>query len=292
MNDFFKDLSYYERRLFCKILKAFTWSGEITKKMDIRNIDIYTMWFGCTGIVEKDGRYIVMQARDGGNPTFYGYGDKIIGVSLNGKEKVIGNAYYDSNTKNAKGVLLFNDSFGIGIIDIVKKYAKQLSIADKSIEIAMMNTRLTPFFSASTENAKNQINICLQNMYEGKTQAFYDKDSLGDFTENPLNEIMSDIRKSNNNLSDLIETRADIYSRFLIEIGVPMVNNTKRSQLISGEIGGINTLSLVNLKDMLDSRQIFCERFNALYNADLTVRIADEFLIETNENSNEEVDEE
>lgn len=285
----------YKRRLLMKILSCFVWEGA---EIDSRSLNLQLFIQGGAGII-KDGKlgYITMVARDGGNPTALGFGDKIIGMSLDGKTKVNGLAYWNdkiSDKDNCAGVICFNDSMGNGVLDIIERYATALEIADTSINIAMKNTRVSPLISASTQTARDQIQLALDQIYDGKPHVFYDGFIANGMSENPLNELLTAIRTTTN-IADLIEMRADLYSRFCIEIGIPVVNNTKRSQLISGEIGGISTLSLVNLKDMLERRKEFCNRFNELFGENLTVRIADEYLIETmdeseglNEGSSEE----
>lgn len=272
----------YKLRLLQKILSCFVWEGEASKKFDSRMINLNTFIMGASGVIKNGNQYISIIGRDGGKPLPNGFGDKLIGTDYSGNISVKGLCYYPNYTDKEKavGVLLQNDTLSIGVMDIVERYAALLEIADKSIEIAMLNTRVSPVVPVSNKIAKEQLEIVFSQIYDGKPHAYYDPSVNTDLMNNGLMELLNQVRNASN-INDLIEARADIYSRFCIEIGIPVVNNTKRSQLISGEIGGISTLSLVNLKDMLERRKEFCDRFNDLYNEDLSVRIADEFLIES-----------
>lgn len=273
-----KDLNYYERRLLQKTLTMFKWKN-VPDEIPLYFLNLVTFTQGQVGLVRKDDRYYACTGGDGGTKIdAYNRSDKFIGAnpefSINCP--IIWNTV-DEVPEGDCAVVLWNDSFRWGILDLVEKYACQLMECDKSIRIALRNTRDTKMIKASTDTARAQAQVALDKMYEGEPYAFYDDGTAIGFGES---KSLFDNSSKNNHLQDLIETRADILSRYCIEIGIPLVNNTKRSQLISGELGGIKTLGLINVDDMLDMRIHFCKVVNYAFGLDIDVELNDNWKIE------------
>jgi len=273
-----KNLQYYERRLLQKCLTMFKWDG-LPESIPDWYLNLVLFTEGSIGFVTHNNKYYVLSGNDGGtNIDAYGRANAFIGA--NPEFSINCPLIWDKTQEVPDGdraVVCWNDTMRYGLLDLIRNYANQLTECDKSLKIALKNCRDTKMIRTSTDNARVQAQVALEKMYEGQPYAFYDEGSCVGFGDSTS---LFDNSSKNNHLQDLVNTRADIISRFCIEIGIPLVNNTKRSQLISGEVGGVKTLGLINVDDMLQRRLEFCEMLNYVFGLNVTVSLNDNWKIE------------
>ena len=164
--------------------------------------------------------------------------------------------------------------------DLINRYARMLSDCDASTNIAIVNSRLTNVVSVSTLQAQMQVDKVLNDQRLGKMSSACDDGLLGDIKAIP---IESETKSSC--MENIVKVRQEIYSQFCVEIGIPMVNHIKRAQLISDETRGIESLSSINIDDMLECREKFCKEMNNFYGTNISVELNDDWKIEQEKES-------
>lgn len=278
-----EELNDYHRRLLLKCMNMFEWKN-LPEEIPVWYLNFWLFTYGRVAMIKKDGKYHICCGNYSGNLNEYGLGNRFVGANVGVQYDVPLYWEYDKmeNVNNDEfAIMCFNDDTRCGLLDLVDRYSNLLQTADITLERLLVLSRVMPIINCFDENGKNQIKSIVNDIYDGKIVSIADLSSVFmDDTKNNVIDITKDLKYS---LSETVETRADIYSRFCVEIGIPLVNNTKREQIISGEIGGVKTLSLVNIKNMLENRKRFCKLLNKIDNLNVDVKISDEFKIEIEE---------
>ena len=269
VNDVERGYSFYQQLLLSKMINMFKWSN-LPKSINERFLNTTLFLNGTSGVVQHNGDLVAIKGNRGGGVDVYGYPTNYIGA----------NPIFSVDLPLNDLVVCDNNTLWTSNKDLINRYARMLSDCDASTNIAIVNSRLTNVVSVSTLQAQMQVDKVLNDQRLGKMSSACDDGLLGDIKAIP---IKSETKSSC--MEDIVKVRQEIYSQFCVEIGIPMVNHIKRAQLISDETTGIESLSSINIDDMLECREKFCEEMNNFYGTNIYVELNDDWKIEQEKES-------
>lgn len=181
----------------------------------------------------------------------------------------IGNVYFP-DTKTFKkvplsdGVLIQNDYLGLGILDILKKYAYLINESSLSLNMANFWKRTEKVFTANDDSTLESV-----KNYLTKTE----KGEIGVVTSNLLYESIqvSTPQANGTSLSELIEYHNYLKSQLYSEIGLYTNENMKKERLITSEVEtGLNAIYPL-VDNMLDNRIQGFAKVNEKFNLAIEV---------------------
>lgn len=166
-----------------------------------------------------------------------------------------------------------------GLVTFIGRYARLLADLESTIDIYIVNTRITGYPTADGEPTANSI------------KAFFDKIALGDRAVISDNSIINkfrtvDIHNPNvkDGINDLLIARDKLLEGFYRDIGVKMYN-PKKAQVNEEELQVNNQLLLISVDDMLKARIEGLEKVNRMFGTNISVKLNQRFDVE---NFNEE----
>lgn len=171
-------------------------------------------------------------------------------------------------------VKLTND--WMGAVDIVAHYARRLALAETSLQMALINTRMANVLFASSKAAAKAFEEMLTKIAMGQPSVIADASLLVEnMQSNNQSEPFELIQQNvggNYIIDKLLTDISDIVNEFDCEVGIPSSNTNKKERLISSEIsfGNADTIAKVDLwskclKDSLD-------KVNAMFGINITFK--------------------
>lgn len=133
---------------------------------------------------------------------------------------------------------------------------------------------------ATTQKQFQSIRAYQNKRFIGKYGVVTDMGGLGI-------EYAGSDRKTAQNISEIMEARNKLVRAFYTDIGVRS-NFEKRSNVNSAEVEGNTSALEFNVADLLEQRQLGCEKVNALFGTNWSVHIADEIDYERIEKEEQE----
>lgn len=177
--------------------------------------------------------------------------------------------YSGSRTIGDDIVVIDNNSLRNPAYDLVHHYAIMLAHAEVTLIDALVNVRDAGGVPiASTEKQKQSIAQYQGKIFNGQYGVVTDAGNIG------LQYAGSD-RKTAQNIVDIQMIREKILKSFYSDIGVRSAFE-KRSNSVQAEVEADTSLLLLNLADMIDSREKGAEAVNDMYGTNWTVHIAEE----------------
>lgn len=167
-----------------------------------------------------------------------------------------------------QGSVLTNQIVDSGLNTYIKRYARLLADIESTIDIRIVNSRMTAYAVASNNAMAEQLKAFNAQVEGGKRAIL---------TDNAYVEAFRNIdiagKSDTERVNDLIIARDKILASFFREIGVKMTDLQKRAQLTDDEVNADEQLLLINPLDMLRERKEGLERVNNMFGTDITVRI-------------------
>lgn len=156
----------------------------------------------------------------------------------------------------------------------IMRYARQLADIESTINIYLVNSRLTSYPVAANDRVANSISTFFKKLRSGKNAIISDNNIVQEFRN-------VDINRSNihDGINDLLIARDKIIEQFYRDIGVKMYN-PKKAQVSEDEIQVNDQLLLISKEDMLKQRKEGLERVNNMFGTSITVKINDRFDVE------------
>lgn len=141
-----------------------------------------------------------------------------------------------------------------GVGDIVNYYADKLALLSESVDMNVINTKLSYVFVAENQNGANSMKAMFDRINAGDPAVFVDKMLLND-DGSPTWQMFEQNLSSNYIASDLLSDMRKTVSMFDTEIGIPNCNTDKRERLVTDEVNqnNIETYSLSDI--MLETMQ-------------------------------------
>ena len=166
-------------------------------------------------------------------------------------------------------VVIDNNSLRNPAYDLVHHYAILLAHTEVTLVDITVNARDAGGIPiAATEKQKQSIKQYQAKVFNGQYDLVTDTSQLG------VNYAGAD-RKTNQNITDVMQLREKLLKSFYSDIGVRAAFE-KRSNSVEAEVEADTSLLLLNLADMIKCRQAGAEAVNDMYGTNWSVHIAEE----------------
>lgn len=185
-------------------------------------------------------------------------------------EIIVNNPYLNFNKSlriDKECVLMRNDSNCVGLTPMYAKYCSELTEAEISLVLALVNKRIQSYLTASDDTTKASAESFLQKLYDGDlgvigtSQLF---DSL---------QALDNNADSNKTLEEIYEIIKYIKGDMFNEIGLASYNNAKKERVSQAELE-LNSDNLYPLiDDMLENRRVAVEKINEMYDTNIEVEL-------------------
>ena len=257
--------AYWMENLFERTMRLFVWKN--TNEVLPKEIEQRLIVAGFVGITKFKDELTAMWA------TMYGptkYGDEF-------KEATVRCPIYAGRRKIGKDIAIIDNSATRNpIVPLINHYAQLLAHTEVTYINVIINARDAAGIPVTaTEKQKNAVNDFKAKRFNGVYSAIADLSSLGiDYVAQT--NIMSDTFK------ELWQTRNNILKDFYSDIGVKAAFE-KQSNTVEAEVRSNDSMLLLNIRDMLDSRKRGCDAVNALYGTNWSVEVAEEINYKIND---------
>lgn len=165
------------------------------------------------------------------------------------------------------------------LIKLINRYARQLADIDSSINIAVVNTRLTDNFSASDTAVAESLKAYIKEVRAGRFAVI---------TDTPIFENVKKLPQSSPaNLNSLYELRDYLLKAFYREIGLNLAFN-KKERLITDELTGDDQLLKFNIDTIIDSINESFKICNATFKLNLKATFNYNIISDIEEKSDNE----
>lgn len=257
--------AYYELLIMEKLINIFEWTG-LPDGMSGRDIEGYLQFTNnatCaivprkTGTVPYNCEHIAVPVSRSGDISVYNLGMDFI-YAVPGQE---GKFRSDS----ASVVVGHNNLGMLSSRLLVLKYADLLEEIDKSLKIGIIRTRATKIFESSTDTQIISVENIMDSVINGEYYSFVSNDNFKNLVTGENGNLKEYDLSSGYTASDLLsllQVRKEIFSNMLMEIGIPIADVPKKSQVNSGEIMGYTDYALFTVYDMLLARKKMVEEMN------------------------------
>lgn len=156
-----------------------------------------------------------------------------------------------------------NNSCESNLQHLVHRYAIMLGHAEITLITILVNARATSVPTVNNTKEKTIIDQWRNGLYNGKINTVVDSGFLS--------VKWQDINTNSNvNIKDIMEVRENLLNSFYNDIGVRTTWN-KKGNMIADEVGGNDSMLLLNINDMLEERQRGCDRVNKLFGTNWSV---------------------
>lgn len=249
----------YIKQFFRMTNQMFKWIN-LPETIPARILEAYLQWYGQICFTEVEGKYYVFFGGVGSTPNEY----------YEPTEFIVANPYLNFNKSLKIGeecVLMRNDSYYMGLLPMMERYAKQIVENDISILDAQWNMRIQSLIVANNDTAKKTADIYLEEIKKGKPGIILNRSLM----ENGLETKPFASAGTSNGLSQLIEMHQYLKASLLGELGLNANFNMKRERINTAE-SELNQDALLPLvDDMLAMRKKACEEINAMYGLNIDV---------------------
>ena len=172
------------------------------------------------------------------------------------------------------GILIRNDSYGVGLLPMFQKYAALLAENELTMRIADINDRIMFLLAAADDRTKASAEKFLNDVKDGK---------LGVISDNAFLESLKALPTATQNavrLTDLIEFEQYLRAGWFNDLGINANYNMKRESISPDEAQLNDDALLPFVDDMLEMRRIGIKDVNDKYDLDIEVNLASSWLKE------------
>ncbi len=232
-----------------------------------RNLEIILQLNGNCFATKADGKYYVFAGGLGGVPDVY-YEPTIYTVAnpaLN---------FSKCLEIEKEGVLIRNDSYGVGLLPMFKKYASLMTENEITMRVCDILLRMSLLLSAADDRTKASAEKYISDIYDGKLGVIGDNAFLESLKANPT-ALTNAIR-----LTDLIEYQQYLKAAWFNDLGINANYNMKRESISPNEAQLNDDALLPLVDDMLEARKLGIEKFNNMYGLDVKVSLSSSWLKE------------
>ena len=257
---------YYMRALYQRVISGTTFGLPKAWALGKRYFKNVLFTYGFIGVINTEKYGAIPQiCAPKGYGVFLQPTDLIVAQPLVNFEGKIG--------ENCEIINLTND--WLGIWDIVEHYAVRLSTAITSVDVSLVNSRVTLLAAAKNKSAANTLKFLYEKISAGEPFAVYDKalKSEGlDGSEEPIWTYSQDVK--NNYITDkLLENMDTILRQFDNEVGILALNG-KKERMITDEVTALNDDACARASTWFENLSDSFDRVNALFpNLNLTFKM-------------------
>lgn len=183
---------------------------------------------------------------------------------------------YNSSLKDSLWYIKSDD----GLYTFIARYARQLADIEATLNIYMVNARLTAVPVTDDNNVAQSIKAFFKSLVAGKREIITDSSMIENFRNVDILNA-----KTTDRAQDWLIARDKIFEQMLRDIGIRLYN-PKKAQVTESELESNDQLLLISTDDMLKSRQEGIEKVNDMFGLDISVKLNDKFDISKVVNNN------
>ena len=203
-------------------------------------------------------------------PTFAMYANPVIKEK---KQLIIGEnceVVYNNSLKDS----IWYRPADSGLFTFICRYARQLADIEATINIYLVNSRLTSYPVTDDQSVTQSIKAFFKKLTMGERAIISDNSIIEKFRN-------IDVSKTNikDGINDLLVARDKILEMFYRDLGVQMYN-PKRAQVSEMELESNDQLLLISTDDMLKERKEGIEKVNNMFGTSIDVKLNDKFNVE------------
>lgn len=181
---------------------------------------------------------------------------------------------------NEDGVLIRSDSYMVGLLPMMQKYAALMVENEFSMRIADINSRISFLLSAADDRTEKSARTFLERIVNG---------DMGVISESAFLESLKVNNAGTQNsirLTDLIEYQQYLKAAWFNDLGINANYNMKRESISPDEAQLNDDALLPFIDDMLKCRELAFDKINEKYGLDIKVKLSSSWL---NEQEKQEV---
>lgn len=254
----------YKSYMYDRTLSMFKYTN-LPDTIPEEMFEYYLQHYGSCAITEVDGKLYAFHGNYGGyidpyyRPTLY--------IVANPALK-----YSAQLEINKDCVFCINDKLWVGLEPLISRYAYLIAENLITLRVANIMLRIVALLSAPDDKTKAEAERYLSNLVEGK---------LGIIGENRFFEgVKMQSPPSNNGsyLTQFIELHQYLLGTFYSEIGLKANFNMKREAIMAEESSLNDDIIVALVETMYQCRLSNVERINKMYNTNIRVSFAGEWL--------------
>ena len=161
-----------------------------------------------------------------------------------------------------------------GILDIVYRYATELSLCDSSINVNLMNSKVAFIGLVESKAQANSMKCMYDKISQGEPAVFVKGSQINSDT------ILYNHVKENFVAGDIQILKRKIMSEFLTEIGVNNANTDKRERLTDNEVEANDSEIQLNASFWLENIREGIEKANKMFGLNISVELKNTFNTE------------
>ena len=248
---------FYMRALYQRVLAGARFKTPVEWAKGKRYFKNVLFTQGFIGVVKTAKFGIIPQIA---NP--YGYGIFLQPTNLKVTQPLV---EFDGEIgKNCEVINLTND--WLGIWDIVEHYAVRLSTAIASVDVSLLNSRVSLLAAARNKNAAETLKYLYEKISAGEPFAVYDKylkQEGIDKDEDPIWTYSQDV--ANNYITDKLLADMDtILHQFDNEVGILAIGE-KKERMITDEVQTMNDDTCARASTWFENLSDSFDRVNRLF---------------------------
>ena len=248
---------YYMRALYQRILSGAQFSLPIQWAKGKRYFKNVLFSQGFIGIVKTSEYGVIPQIC-----APYGYGIFLQPTNLRVDQSLV--QFEGEIGKDCEIIHLTND--WLGVWDIVEHFAIRLSVAITSVDVSLMNSRLSMIAAAKNKNAAETLKYLYEKISAGEPFAVYDKYLKEDGINGQEESIWTYSQDvSNNYITDKLLADMDtILRQFDNEVGI-LAMGGKKERMITDEVEALNDDACARASSWYENLTDSFDRVNRLF---------------------------
>lgn len=252
---------YWKDQLFERVMRLFIW--ENTNEVPAKEIEQRLILAGHCGIAtDKKGELSAFYGNFHGVTKYY---DEFTQYNVHCP------VWTATKTIGKDVVVVNNNALRNPIYPLIHEYAVLLAHNDVSIVMQLVNSRQKAVPVAKYENQKKSIMTYLGKLYNGQLDAITDPAGIGV-------DLVTINSTGTEKVAELVATKERLLKDFYTDIGVRSALE-KKSNAVESEVEADTPLLLLNISDMLASRQKAAEEVNSMFGTNWTVKVNPEIEI-------------
>jgi hypothetical protein len=244
-----------------RTLRIFKWNN-LPDTIPIKDLELLLQLNGNATFTKVNDKYYVFRGGLGGVPNVY-YLPTLSIVANPALE------YNKSLEIDKDCVVILNDGLYRGLTQLFNKYASLLAECLISLRWAIINARVPYLIDADNDNTKKSAEEFLSKIIEGKDLSIIGHNTFFDGIKT------YDYASKTTHIRDLLEAFQYIKASWFNDLGLQSNFNMKREALNSSETSLNEDILIPAIDEMLECRQIACEKINKMYGLNISVELSD-----------------
>lgn len=269
---------YWKSYLTELALASFEWEN-VPAGIDTRAIEYILLHWGLGAIFIEDGGHLFAQAASSNTLNMYYNPNKVMLTAPNGKTWIRhAQTYVLNNELMVPDCVVVFDNMNREPLDVyINWYAQRLAKYDRIADINV-NAQKTPWIITGAEETKRTRKSWLRKLVENDQYIELNSNAGGG-----LGEIPQVLPTEAPYVADKIfESKQKLLNEALTMLGIDNTNNEKRERQIVDEVLANNEQIGLMRRSRLECRRVFCEKANALFGLEMSVKFGVPHLTETN----------